>query len=329
MIRRRTLPLLGASILVSPVLPSPALAQAPWPNRPIRYVVPFPPGGASDIIGRLMAQALSDGLGVPVVVDNRSGAGGTIGTAFVAQSAPDGHTVMLGSGSSHLGGPLLFANPGYEGVDDFSAIASFSGSTSLMACTPRLPVTNVQEFIAYSRANPGRVNFGSAGAGGSNHLNGVLFMMRTGVEMVHVPYRGSAPALADLMNGQIQVVFDTLPGIIGTARSGAVRALGVTTAARWPFANEIPTIQEQGVPDFDMVSWGALMGPGGMPAPIVARMHAIINAALADPAMVARMGSAGLIPLVMTQPGFHDFLRDQRTRIAAIVRASGVKPEGT
>ncbi|WP_431282995.1 Bug family tripartite tricarboxylate transporter substrate binding protein [Humitalea sp. 24SJ18S-53] len=323
MIRRRALPLLGASILAAP-----ALAQAPWPNRPIRYVVPFPPGGASDIIGRLMAQALSEGLGVPVVVDNRSGAGGTIGTAFVAQSAPDGYTVMLGSGSSHLGGPLLFANPGYEGVDDFTAIASFSGSTSLMACTPGLPANNVQEFIAYCRANPGRVNFGSAGAGGSNHLNGVLFMMRTGVEMVHVPYRGSAPALADLMSGQIQVVFDTLPGIIGTARSGAVRALGVTTATRWPFANDIPTIQEQGVPDFDMVSWGGLMGPANIPAPIVARMNAIITAALADPAMITRMASAGVIPLVMTQPAFHTYLREQRTRIAEIVRASGVKPEG-
>ncbi|WP_431282993.1 Bug family tripartite tricarboxylate transporter substrate binding protein [Humitalea sp. 24SJ18S-53] len=322
MIRRRTLSLLGASLLAAP-----ALAQAPWPNRPIRFVVPVTPGGAADITARLIAQTLSDGLGAPVVVENRPGAGGTIGTAFVAQSPPDGHTVMVGNASFHLGGPLLFANPGFEGVDDFTAIASFAATTSLMACTPGLPVTNVQEFIAYCRANPGRVNFGSAGAGGSNHLNAVLFMMRTGVEMVHVPYRGSAPALADLMAGQVQVVFDTLPGAIGAARSGSVRALGVTNAGRWPLAPDIPSIQEQGVPDFDMPSWFGLVGPVGIPEPIVARMHAVVNAALADPAAQARLNNVGLVPLPMTQPAFHAYVREQRTRIAAIVRASGVKPE--
>ncbi|WP_431282994.1 Bug family tripartite tricarboxylate transporter substrate binding protein [Humitalea sp. 24SJ18S-53] len=321
--RRHALALAGASLLAAP-----ALAQDGFPNRPLRYVVPFPPGGTSDIVGRLMAQALSDGLGVPVVVDNRAGAGGTIGTAFVAQSAPDGYTVMLGSGSSHLGGPLLFANPGYEGVDDFSAIATFSTSTSIMAVNPRLGVNTVQEFIAYCRARPGQVNFGSAGAGGGNHLNAVLFMMRTGVEMVHVPYRGAAPALADLMGGNIQVVFDSFPGIIGAVRAGSVKALGVTTAARWPLAPDIPSIQEQGVPDYDVQFWSGLMGPLGIPAPIVARMHGILNAALTEPALAARLQSAGAYPLRMSQPDFHAFIREDRAKIAAIVRASGAKPDG-
>ncbi len=323
MIRRRALPLLGASLIAAP-----ALAQAPWPNRPIRLVVPVTPGGAADITGRLIAQMLSDGLGVPVVVENRPGAGGTIGTAFVAQSAPDGYTLSLGNASFNLGGPLLFANPGFEGVDDFAAISSFAATTTLMACNPRLPVAHVQDFIAYCRARPGQVNFGSAGAGGSNHLNAVLFMMRTGVEMVHVPYRGSAPALADTMSGQVQVVFDTLPGVIGAARAGQVRALGVTNAGRWPLAPDIPSIQEQGVPDFDMPSWFGLMGPAGITEPIVARMHAVLTAALADPAAHARLNTVGLVPLPMTQPAFHAHIREQRSRIAAIVRASGVKPEG-
>ncbi|MES2710808.1 MAG: tripartite tricarboxylate transporter substrate binding protein, partial [Pseudomonadota bacterium] len=214
MIPRRALAALATG------LAAPALAQPAWPSRPIRLVVPYPPGGASDIAGRMQAEVLQAGLGVPVVVDNRAGAGGTIGTAFVAAAAPDGYTIMMASPSSHLGAPLLFRTPGYEGVDDFTAIATFSTGTGVVCANPALPVRDIPDLIAYARANPGRLNYGSAGAGGANHMLGVLFMLRTGVELTHVPYRGAAPALADLIGGSIQLVFDGFAGVIGAIRAG-------------------------------------------------------------------------------------------------------------
>jgi tripartite-type tricarboxylate transporter receptor subunit TctC len=322
MIRRRHLPALAASLLATP-----ALAQAPWPARQIRLVVPYPPGGASDIAGRLQAQVLQDGLGVPCVVDNRAGAGGTIGTAHVAQSAPDGYTIMMASPSSHLGAPLLFKTPGYEGVDDFTAIATFATGTAMVCVNPRLPINNIQELIAFARANPGRLNYGSAGAGGANHMLGVLFMQRTGVDLTHVPYRGAAPALADLIAGNIQVVFDSYSGVIGAVRAGQVRALAVTNPTRWPLAPEFPTVQEQGVPNYDLPSFSAVMGPKGIPEPIVMRMNSVINAALATPAMVERLSGLGNAPFPNTPEAFGALMRAQRTTWQELVRATGLQPE--
>lgn len=326
MIRRRHL-LAAASALAAAPLAAPALAQAPWPNRPIRLVVPFPPGGASDIAGRMQADVLSAGLGVPVVVDNRAGAGGTIGTAHVAQSAPDGYTIMMASPSSHLGAPLLFRTPGYEGVDDFTAIATFATGTAMVCVHPSLPVNNIQELIAYARARPGQLNFGSAGAGGANHMLGVLFMLRTGVELTHVPYRGAAPALADLIAGNIQLVFDSFSGIIGAVRAGRVRALAVTSAERWPLAPEFPTVQEQGVPNYDLPSFSAVMGPAGIPQPIVARMNTIINDALRTPALIERLASNGNAPFASTPAEFAALMRAQRTVWQDLVRSTGLEPQ--
>jgi tripartite-type tricarboxylate transporter receptor subunit TctC len=326
MIRRRHL-LAAASALAASPLAAPAIAQAPWPNRPIRLVVPYPPGGASDIAGRMQADVLSAGLGVPVVVDNRAGAGGTIGTAHVAQSPPDGYTIMMASPSSHLGAPLLFRNPGYEGVDDFSAIATFATGTAMVCVHPSLPVNNIQELIAYARARPGQLNFGSAGAGGANHMLGVLFMMRTGVELTHVPYRGAAPALADLIAGNIQIVFDSFSGVIGAVRAGRVKALAVTSAERWPLAPEFPTVQEQGVPNYDLPSFSAVMGPAGIPEPIVARMNGIINEALRTPALIERLAANGNAPFPSTPAEFAALMRAQRTVWQELVRSTGLEPQ--
>ena len=326
MIRRRsllaTLPALAAAPLARPVL-----AQGAWPSRQIRLVVPYPPGGASDIAGRLQAQVLQDGLGVACVVDNRAGAGGTIGTAHVAQSAPDGYTVLMASPSSHLGAPLLFKTPGYEGVDDFTAIATFATGTAMVCVNPRLPINSIQDLIAHARANPGRLNYGSAGAGGANHMLGVLFMQRTGVELTHVPYRGAAPALADLIAGNIQVVFDSYSGVIGAVRAGQVRALAVTNPTRWPLAPEFPTVQEQGVPNYDLPSFSAVMGPRGIPEPIVARMNAVINEGLRNPAMVERLAANGNAPFPGTPAAFATLMRAQRTTWQELVRATGLQPE--
>jgi tripartite-type tricarboxylate transporter receptor subunit TctC len=322
MISRRSLPAIAAGLLATP-----ALAQAPWPSRQIRLVVPYPPGGASDIAGRLQAQALTEGLGVQVVVDNRAGAGGTIGTAHVAQSAPDGYTVMMASPSSHLGAPLLFKTPGYEGVDDFTAIATFATGTAMVCVHPGLPIRNIQELVAYAKANPGKLNYGSAGAGGANHMLGVLFMQRTGTELTHVPYRGAAPALADLIAGNIQVVFDSYSGVIGSVRAGQVRALAVTNPTRWPLAPEFPTVQEQGVPNYDLPSFSAVMGPKGIPEPIVARMNAAINEGLKKPQMIERLAANGNAPYPSTPAEFTTLMRTQRSLWQELVRSTGLQPE--
>ena len=322
MIRRRHL-LAGLAL----PLATPALAQAPWPNRPIRLVVPYPPGGASDIAGRLQAQVLQEGLGVPCVVDNRAGAGGTLGTAHVAQSAPDGYTVMMASPSSHLGAPLLFKTPGYEGVDDFTAIATFGTGTALVCVNNNLPVRSIQELIAYARANPGKLHYGSAGAGGANHMLGVLFMQRTGVEFTHVPYRGAAPALADLIAGNIQLVFDSFAGIIQAVRAGQVRALAVTSPQRWPLAPEFPTVQEQGVANYDLPSFSGVMGPKGIPEPIVNRMDAVINEGLRKPDMIQRLAANGNAPFPSTPAEFAALMRSQRAVWQELVRATGLQPE--
>lgn len=327
MARRRHLPALAVALASAPLM-RPALSQGSWPARTIRLVVPYPPGGASDISGRLQAEVLHAALRVPVVVDNRSGAGGTVGTLHVAQSQPDGYTVMMASPSSHLGAPLLFRNAGYDGVDDFSCIATFATGTSLVCVHPGLPVRNIQELVAYAKANPGKLNFGSAGAGGANHMLGVLFMQRTGTELTHVPYRGAAPALADLIAGNIQLVFDSFAGIIGAVRSGQVRALGITSAERWPLYPDLATVQEQGVPNYDLPSFSAVMGPKGLPEPIVRRMNEAINAGLQDAEMQRRLEANGNIPFPSTPQAFETLMRTQRDTWRDLVRASGVQPEG-
>ena len=298
-----------------------------WPSRPIRLVVPYPPGGASDISGRLQAEVLTKALGVPVVVDNRGGAGGTTGTAFVAKSPPDGYTIMMASPSSHLGAPMLFRSADYEGVDDFTAIATFSQGTAVVCVNPALPIRNIQELIAYAKANPGKLNFGSAGAGGANHMLGVLFMQRTGTDLTHIPYRGAAQALVDLIAGNIQVVFDSFSGVIGAVRAGQVRALGITNPTRWPLAPEMPTVQEQGVADYDLPSFSAVMGPAGIPAEIVQRMNTAINEGLKDPVLVQRLAANGTIPFPSSPQEFQILMRSQRDKWRELVRISGVQPE--
>jgi tripartite-type tricarboxylate transporter receptor subunit TctC len=319
----------SAALIAMPGLLSSRTAGAQtsaWPNKPISLVVPYPAGGASDISGRLQAEVLSKALGSPVVVDNRSGAGGTIGTAYVAKSPPDGYTIMMASPSSHLGAPLLFRSAGFEGVDDFTAIATFSQGTAVVCVNPALPVKNIQELIAYAKAQPGKLNFGSAGAGGANHMLAELFMLRTGTRMTHVPYRGAAQALVDLIAGNIQVVFDSYSGIIGAIRTGQVRALAVTSPARWPLASDMPTVQEQGVADYNLPSFSAVMGPANMPAEIVQRLNAAINEGLKDPAIVQRLTAAGNIPYPSSPQEFAALMRAQRERWRELVRVSGVQP---
>ncbi len=319
--------LFAALLLLGLGAPCPSFAQTPpWPQaRPIRFVVPLPPGGASDLMGRMIAQIITDGFGQQVFVDNRPGAGGTVGTAFVGQAAPDGYTLMLGNTATHINAPLLFPNAGYEGLTDFAPVAPFATITNIVVVHPSLPIRSIQELIAYARANPGRLNFGSAGAGGTLHLAGELFKIRTGVDIVHVPYRGGAAMIADLVAGQVQLAFDNFPQIIPQVRSGAVRPLAVTSAARWPLSPEWPTVQEEGVADFDITAWFGVMAPARTPPEIIARLNARLATAAADPAHAARLANLGAFPMAMPPEQFAAFMRAERARYAEIIRISGAK----
>jgi tripartite-type tricarboxylate transporter receptor subunit TctC len=318
---RRRLALLPAGLLAAP-----ALAQeAPWPNRPIRMVVAFPPGGLTDVMGRMVAQRLQTYLGQAVVVENRGGAGGTAGTQVAVRAAPDGYTLAFAAPSTHVTGPILFPTPGYDGVSDVAPVGAFASIASIAVVHPSVPATSIAELTALAKARPGQLNFGSAGAGGSVHLAGELYKMRAGVDIVHVPYRGGAAMLTDLLAGRVQIAFDNLPQILPHVRSGAVRGLAVTSRERLAVIPELPTMIEAGVPGYEIISWFGLTAPAGTPAPIVARMNAIMRAMVADPAVQAQLAQMGANPLSMTPEEFGAFLRAERERYGEIIRVSGAR----
>ena len=323
MIARRHLTLLPAATLAMP-----ALAQGTaWPQRPVRLVVAFPPGGLSDVFGRMAAMRLADALGQPVIVDNRGGAGGTLGTGQAVRAAPDGYILAFAAPSTHITGPILFPTPGYDGVNDVTPIGGFATIASIATVHPSVPANSIADLIALARAQPGRLNFGSAGSGGSVHLAGELFKLRAGVDITHVPYRGGAAMLTDLLAGRVQMAFDNLPQILPHVRSGAVRALAVTSPQRSRFAPDLPTMIEAGVADFDVTSWFGVTAPLGTPAAIVARLEAVLRAATMDAALVEQLAGLGAEPLPLGAAEFGRFLRDERTRYAELIRLSGARVE--
>ncbi|HZF77523.1 MAG TPA: tripartite tricarboxylate transporter substrate binding protein [Acetobacteraceae bacterium] len=322
MIRRRRLAPLAAGLFAAPA----ALAQeGPWPRRPLRLVVAFPPGGLSDVVGRIVATKLSEALGQPVVVDNRAGAGGTLGTQAAVRAAPDGYTLAFAAPSTHVSGPILFPSPGYDGVGDVAPVGAFATIASILVVHPSVPAASVAELTALARAQPGRINFGSAGSGGSVHLAGELYKMLARVDITHVPYRGGAAMLTDLLAGRVQMAFDNLPQILPHVRSGAMRALAVTSAERSRFAPELPTMIEGGVPGFDITSWFGVTAPLGTPAEIVTRLNAVLRAAVAEQAVQEQLAGMGAEPLSMTAEGFGAFLRAERARYGDIIRVSGAR----
>jgi tripartite-type tricarboxylate transporter receptor subunit TctC len=323
MITRRTLGLASAGLLAAP-----AIAQPAWPNRPIRMVVAFPAGGLSDRMGRIVAEAFTAGLGQNVIVDNRGGAGGTAGTRQAVTADPDGYTLAFAAPSTHITGPLLFPNPGYDGVTDVAPIGSFAQIGSIGVVHPSVPATNVAELIAHCRANPGRLNFGSAGAGGSIHLAGELFKMIAGVDIVHVPYRGGAQMLADLLAGRVQIAFDNTPQILPHIRSGGVRPLAVTTRERSRFTPELPTMIEAGVPDFEISSWFGVTAPRGTPPEIVTRLGIVLREAVGSPQMAETLSVLSAEPLSLTGAEFGTFMAGQRERFGGIIRQLGITAAG-
>ena len=306
----------------------PAFAQAtPWPSKPITYVVPFAAGGTTDILARLIGEKLSKALGQPIIVENRPGAGGNIGSDFVARAVPDGYTILGGTISSHAINVSLYAKMPYDPEKNFAPITLIGSLANVLAVNADSPIRTVQELIAEAKAKPGALTFASSGAGTSQHLAGELFKRLAGVEITHIPYKGSAPALQDLIGGHVSMVFDNVVAVAALIKSGKVRPLGVTSLKRVQAFPDVPTIAESGLPDYEVVSWQGIFAPAGTPPDIVKRLNEEIVRILRMPDVVERMDTLGLEPVGNTPDEFAKFQRAEIVKWAKVVKEAGLKPE--
>ena len=321
---RRKLLHLAAGAAALPTLSGIASALD-YPARPVRWIVGFPPGGPNDITARLMAEFLSERLHQQFAVENRPGAAGNVATESVARAEPDGYTVMELATVNAINASL-YQNLNYDFVRDIELVAGISQGPAVMEVNPTLPVATVPEFIAYAKANPGKINMGSAGIGTPQHVIGELFKMLTGTNMVHVPYHGSAPELTDLIAGQVQVVFEPIQSTVGYIKSGMLRPLAVTTASRADALPNLPTVGEF-VPGFEARTWQGLGAPKGTPAAITAMLNREVNAALTDPRLKARFADLGIIPMPMTPAECQKFITAETEKWAKVIRFAGIKPE--
>jgi tripartite-type tricarboxylate transporter receptor subunit TctC len=314
----------GALAVVTACMAAVAFAQ-PYPNHAIRLVVPFPAGGTTDILARAAAQKLTEALGQSVVVDNRPGAGGNIGAELVAKAAPDGYTLLMGTVGTHAINPSLYAKMPYDHVKDFVPIVLVAGVPNVLVVNPSLPINSVADLIKLAKAKPGTINFASSGSGTSIHLSGELFKTMAGVDMTHVPYKGSAPALTDVMGGQVQIMFDNLPSSLALIKSGKLRAVAVTSLQRAPALPDVPTIAESGLPGFEASSWFGILAPAGTPAPIVAKINAEVNKWLQSPEAKEQLLAQGAAAAGGSPEQFVAHIRAETDKWAKVVKASGAK----
>ena len=298
----------------------------PYPTKPIRYVVPFPPAGATDILARFVADKLTPALGHQVVVENRAGAAGNVGMEFVAKSPPDGYTIVMSTAAQFIN-ETLYPKLTFSLMRDFAAVALIAHVPNILEVHPALPVKTVKEFIALAKSRPGQLNYASSGSGTSIHMSAELFKMMTGVSMLHVPYKGSAPALVDLMAGQVQVMFDNLPSSMPYLKTGRLRPIAVTTAKRYPGLADIPTISESGVPGYEAVAAFGVLAPAGTPREVVARLNTEINRAIRLPDMQERFLQQGATPAPGTPEEYAAFTRSEIAKWAKVVKVSGAKVE--
>jgi len=322
-LRRREFLHLAAGVGVLQV-PQVVYAQG-YPTRPVRLVVGFAPGGGNDITARLIGQWLSEHLGQPFVIENRPGAGTNIATEAVVHATPDGYTILFTSPTAAINA-TLYEKLNFNFIRDMTPIAGIMRIPDVMVVNPSVPAKTVPEFIAYAKANPGKVNAASPGVGTSVHLSAELFKIMTGAPMVHVAYKGSAPSLTDLIGGQVQVSFATMPASIGFIRSGKLRALGVTTAMRSPQLPDVPTVGEF-VPGYEVSSWYGLCARAGTPAEVVDTINKQVNAALADPKMKARLAELGGIPIAGSPGDFGKLIAAETEKWAKVIRTANIKPE--
>jgi tripartite-type tricarboxylate transporter receptor subunit TctC len=320
-LRRRFLHLAGAALAA---VPARAFAQA-YPVRPVHVVVGFAPGGGADIMARLIGQALGERLGQQIVVDNRPGAGTNISAELVVKAAPDGYTLLLVNSPAAINA-TLYDNLSFDFIRDIAPVASIGRVPLIMVVNPALPVKTVPEFIAYAKANPGKVNMGSGGNGAPDHMSGELFKAMAGVNLLHVPYRGVAPAITDLLGGQVQVIFGTMPAVIELIKAGRLRALAVTTAERAPSLPDVPTIAEF-VPGYEASQWYGLGAPRATPAPVIERLNRETNAVIADAKMQARLAELGASVVSGTPAEFGKLIVEETAKWAKVVKISGAKPD--
>ncbi len=298
-----------------------------YPTRPITLVVPFPPGGSTTIVARIVTDRMADAIGQQFVVDNRGGAGGTLGTRQVAKSAPDGYTILLGYTGTLAIGPSLFPNVGYDVRADFAPIGRIAAAPSAVVVHPSFPAHSVAELIAYAKANPGKVNYGSAGIGTVGHVAGEYFAIATGIRLVHIPYKGTGPAITDLLGGHIPLSFSPIPAVHESAKSGLLRMLAVTSAKRSTLLPDTPTVAESGVPGFDAVLRYGLVAPAGTPRPIIERLNAALRAALDSAEVRNRLAIEGAEPLPSTPEEYAADIDHEETQWSKVIKASGAKAE--
>jgi len=325
---RRRLILVPALAAVAVCLPAAwsdgAFAQA-FPSKPVKLVIPFPPGGSLDAVGRAIADKLTQMWGQSVVVDNKPGAGGNIGADFVAKSAPDGYTVVMGALSTHAVNPSLYPKMPYDAVKDFAPISLVAITPNVLVVNPSLPVNSVKDLIAYAKANPGKLSFGSGSNGSAGHLAGELFKVDTGTDMVHIPFKGGAPALQALLAGDTQLMFDNLANSMQQVKAGKLKALAVTTEKRSALVPDLPTMAESGVPGFDISTWFGIMAPAGTPPDVIAKWNTDLVKVLNSPDMRERMTAQGAEAAPDTPAEFSAFIARELAKYARIVKASGAK----
>jgi len=315
--------LLAGAIAIS----TPSLVLADYPERPIRLIVPFAPGGSNDILARLLAQRLSDALRQTVVADNRAGAGGVIGVEAAARATPDGHTLVMGHIGTHGINPGLYPKLPYDAVRDFVAVAPVAAAPNLLLVHPSVPANTVGELIDLARQRPGQLNYASGGIGGSTHLSAELFRMMAKIDLNHVPYKGGGPALTAILAAEVSVLFNNIVSAMPHVKSGRLRALGISSPQRSPIAPELATIAEAGVPGYAIVSWYGVFAPAATPAAIVQRLNREIGAAMTAPAMVSRLTADGASAMTASPRDFAEFVRDEVAKWGRVIRAAGIRAQ--
>jgi tripartite-type tricarboxylate transporter receptor subunit TctC len=312
--------------IVATLIAAPALAQS-WPTKPIRVMVPFPPGGSTDIVARIVASKLEKPLGQALVIENRGGAGGTIGAAVGAKAAPDGYFLTFGSTSTHAVAPSVYQKLEYDPIKDFAPISLVAVTPYLLAVNPKVEAKNVKELVALMKSQPGKMNYASAGVGSTTHLAMEMLKNISNTYALHIPYNGNGPAGTALVAGQVEILFGSLPALLPMAKSGRVRPLAVGTPKRSPSLPDVPTVAESGYAGFDASLWLAFFAPAGTPQPIIDRLHREIVASVKDPETAAALDKAGAEPITSTPAELSAMIKDGVGKYAKVVKAAGVKPE--
>jgi tripartite-type tricarboxylate transporter receptor subunit TctC len=314
--------------VVLAALVAPAVVQAQsYPSKPIRLIIPFPPGGSTDILGRSVAQKLSEAWGQQIIVDNRGGAGGTIGADLAAKAPADGYTLLMGHIGTLAVNVTLYPKLTYDPVKDFTPVSMVALVPNVLVVHPSLPVKTVTELIAYAKANPGRLNYSSGGNGSAAHLAVEYFKLQTQTDIVHVPYKGTGPSVTDLIAGQVSLTMTGAPAVMPHVQSGRIRALGVSSPQRVPALPQIPTVAESGVPGFDATQWYGVVAPAGTPKDIVAKLNAEIRKIMQSKEMLDRLATEGAIAAPGTPEQFGAYIKSEITRWGGVVRAAGMKAD--